>query len=161
MTNEDCFHLGAKALIHNADGKLLLLQKNSKKIQEDTKCLWDLPGGRIQKSESLEEALKREVFEETGLTSLAQISPLTTVLSPIRISLQDSNVGLILAVYLCSTLEDHPQIQLSEEHLSYIWVLPGEAAQLLAPNHPVELIEKITQLQITTLKEKTHEAKKV
>jgi ADP-ribose pyrophosphatase YjhB (NUDIX family) len=72
---EDCFHLGAKALLQNTEGKLLLLQKNPKEPHQNVECLWDLPGGRINRGESLEEALKREVFEETGLNSMTQIEP--------------------------------------------------------------------------------------
>ena len=142
---EDCFHLGAKALIQNTYGKLLILQKNATKPH--LKQLWDLPGGRIHRNESLEDALKREVFEETGLKNIAQINPFTTVLTNIRIPLQESTVGLILTVYLCSILESDPQIQLSEEHLHYVWVPPKEAAEILAATLPIEFTEKVARLQ--------------
>ena len=143
---EDCFHLGAKALIHNNEGLVLLLQKNSKP-QKHNEQPWDLPGGRIQKNESLEEALKREIHEETGLQNITCINPFTIVLSHIRIPLQEGDVGLIFAVYLCNLADDNQTIYLSDEHLRYDWVNPAEAAKLLAPGYPIELREKIAKLK--------------
>ncbi len=147
---EDCFHLGAKALLQNTEGKLLLLQKNPKEPPQNVECLWDLPGGRINRGESLEEALKREVFEETGLNSMTQIESFTMVLSDSRIPLQEGDVGLIYAVYLCHILDENPTIQLSDEHLRSIWVSPREAAGLLKGVCPAQLINKISQLQKET-----------
>jgi 8-oxo-dGTP pyrophosphatase MutT (NUDIX family) len=143
---EDCFHLGAKALIHNDEGKLLLLQKSMRKSEH----LWDLPGGRIHKNEALEDALKREVDEETGLKIL-QIVPLMMFLTNIRIPIQTGDVGLIFAVYLCSTLNNN-SVQLSSEHSHFDWFEPTIAAELLSANHPSELTEKVAGLQLPMLK---------
>jgi len=54
---EDCFHLGVKVLLYDSEGRVLLLKKGP---------YWDLPGGRLQKGETLMETLQREVEEETG-----------------------------------------------------------------------------------------------
>src|ERR1700690_915859 len=45
------------------DDKLLFLKRNN----EPAKGEWWFPGGRIHKGESLEQALSREIKEETGL----------------------------------------------------------------------------------------------
>lgn len=109
-----------------------------------------MPGGRIHRNESLEEALKREVFEETGLSNLAQIDPFIMVLSNIRILLQESDVGLIFAVYLCNCQDDSPSIQLSDEHINYAWVLPREAEEFLKVNYPDDLTKRIGLLQVNS-----------
>ncbi|MDI9578467.1 MAG: NUDIX hydrolase [Thermoproteota archaeon] len=46
------------------DGALLFLKRNN----QPAKGEWWFPGGRIKKGETLQEALQREVKEETGLT---------------------------------------------------------------------------------------------
>ena len=51
------------AVIHDAAGRLLLIQRG----HEPHRGLWSLPGGRIEAGESPEQAVVREVHEETGL----------------------------------------------------------------------------------------------
>jgi 8-oxo-dGTP pyrophosphatase MutT (NUDIX family) len=57
----------AVALIISADGKILQGQKNAKKGGVYSNGEWHIPGGGVNKGETLEEALIREVAEETAL----------------------------------------------------------------------------------------------
>lgn len=52
------------ALIFDPRGRLLLV----KRANEPGRGLWSLPGGRVAEGESDHSAVRREVFEETGLT---------------------------------------------------------------------------------------------
>jgi 8-oxo-dGTP diphosphatase len=45
------------------DGKILLV----KRANEPSKGKWSIPGGSVEWKETLTEALKREVYEETGI----------------------------------------------------------------------------------------------
>jgi 8-oxo-dGTP diphosphatase len=49
------------ALIYNKDSEQILMVNNKEQG-------WSLPGGAVEKDESLEQAVVREVEEETGLT---------------------------------------------------------------------------------------------
>lgn len=140
---EDCFHLGAKALIHNAQGELLILETNPKKY--GTKIArFDLPGGRMQKNEMLEETLRREVAEELGITNLHILEPFLMVLSNFRISLKPSgDIGLVFATYLCTIPEDSP-ITLSDEHIGAEWMSPQKTLEALS-HYPAPLLEKLSK----------------
>ena len=52
------------ALIFDPRGRLLLV----KRANEPGRGLWSLPGGRVAEGETDHSAVRREVFEETGLT---------------------------------------------------------------------------------------------
>lgn len=145
--NEDCFHLGIKALIRNREGKILLLKTNPAELKGyNGEPYWDIPGGRIQRGDSIEECLKREVKEETGITSIKSFKPFLMALSPLRIPVDDTDFGLILSVYLCE-VENIENIKLSKEHLSGEWFSPKEASELLEFKYPKEFTEKLSGLK--------------
>ncbi|MEW1722849.1 NUDIX domain-containing protein [Streptomyces sp. NPDC093109] len=58
------------ALITDDAGRVLLLRR---KPDDFLGGLWELPGGGVESGEKLEEALRREVMEETGLP-LAEVT---------------------------------------------------------------------------------------
>ena len=53
------------AVVFSPDGTKVLLAKNVKNAHILTG--WIIPGGKLERSESLEECLVREIFEETGV----------------------------------------------------------------------------------------------
>jgi len=55
--------------VYNDKGKVLFIFRNGK---------WDLPKGKIEKNESIEQTAIREVEEETGVKGLKIIKPLET-----------------------------------------------------------------------------------
>src|SRR3954454_3314354 len=55
------------AVVHDPTGRLLLVQRG----HDPHRGLWSLPGGRIEAGESREQAVVREVREETGLEVVA------------------------------------------------------------------------------------------
>lgn len=148
--NEDCFHLGIKALIRNEEGKILLLKINPEKLRRcngyNGETYWDIPGGRIHRGDTIEKTLRREVEEETGITSIKSFSPFLMVLSPLRIPLEDdTDIGLILSTYICEVGKEG-EIKLSKEHLEAKWFIPQEASKLLEFKYPKEFTEKISTL---------------
>ena len=92
------YRVSVKAKI-NFNGKILLVKEDGKK--------WDLPGGGIEHYETIDEALKRELTEEIGVSDFILTS------GPKIFKMIDAAVNrpLIFIVYeleLESTTEFHP-----------------------------------------------------
>ena len=65
------------AVVRDDAGRLLLIRRG----HEPSRGLWSLPGGRVEPGETLEEAVVREVREETGL-EVRVGAPVGSVLIP-------------------------------------------------------------------------------
>ena len=60
-------------LINKKTGNVLFikyLDRHSKSTMEFTDGFWVLPGGSVEKHETFQEALKREIYEETGISNI-------------------------------------------------------------------------------------------
>ena len=55
--------VGVGAVIWNARGEVLLIKRAHPPRQDE----WSIPGGKVEAGEKLQDAIKREVREETGL----------------------------------------------------------------------------------------------
>lgn len=94
-----------EAIIVKGDSILFLKRKNS-----PAKGQWWFPGGRIRKGESLEEALFREVKEETGLDIASY--ELVNIYSRVFPERHD-----ITIVFLCKC--NGSKVVLNNEHSEY------------------------------------------
>ncbi|HUX78349.1 MAG TPA: NUDIX domain-containing protein [Alphaproteobacteria bacterium] len=144
---EKIFHLGIKALIRNQAGNILLLRVNQETFKNPRlESYWDLPGGRVLTGEAIEETLRREIEEETGITFLDSLEPLETLISNIEIPLdRERKAGLILSIYKCA-LNDHSHIRLSAEHTAYSWFSPDETSYHLSYKYPSAFTKKVKEL---------------
>jgi len=104
------FYVGIKGVIVS-DSKALIL-----KSSDDDR--WDLPGGRINDSEAVEEALSRELREELPSIGNFKIGNLLNVFR-LDHDLTSGN-GLVLIYFKVTA--DKFDIQLSDEHSDFAWV---------------------------------------
>ena len=135
---EQLFHLGAKALIYDEGGKVLLLKIKRK----NGETYWDLPGGRVAENETVEDSLQREVYEETGLNSLAVQKHLGIFLTDINIPITNQQrARLLMSVYLFSILTS-PKI-VTEDNMIAEWVTWDEALNNHIAYFPADLLNTI------------------
>lgn len=135
------FHLGLKALIRNSVGEILLLEKNPARVSLPH---WDLPGGRMNTDENLEEALRREVEEEIGINDIKILEQFDISISNKK---SDQEHKLLLLTYLCA-IENPDDVRLmDDEHISYKWCSPEEASKLLVVKFGPALAEKVKNLK--------------
>ena len=77
---------------------------------------WQLPGGKVKHNEPWQEALKREIAEETLITDIKVHQPLYID------NWHTTTHNYYRAYFLCTTLQR--EVTLSESHIAYEWISP-------------------------------------
>jgi 8-oxo-dGTP diphosphatase len=121
---EGRFLVAVGAMIEHADTGRILLLKRSENIAF-LPGVWEDIGGRLKQFEEPEQALRREVREESGLE--------IEIIRPINIfhlfhGERNADNEMIIITYWCRSLSDH--VVLSQEHSDYRWLSPREALRL-------------------------------
>ena len=124
----------AAALI-NQSGEILL-QKRAEGRQ--MAGLWEFPGGKVERGESPESALARELKEELGIAVEGQnLQPLTFASAPLN------SRNLLLLLYICRNWQGEPKPLDAAELL---WVSPKDMHSLEMPPADVPLVSALEQL---------------
>lgn len=113
------FHITVKGIVV-FQNKVLLMKRV--KPSSDGLGYWELPGGGLEYGETPNEALLRELKEETGL-EIKIIKPIYTF-TKIRKEYQTVGIG-----YLC--IPTNNQVVISNEHTEYRFCKEVEAKKLL------------------------------
>lgn len=103
------FHIGIKAIIVQARKVLVVFDPRFHG--------YDLPGGKIDIGEGIEEALKRELNEELGLKKF-EMGELLHVFE--RTDYKEKDISLMLIFYKVKTKVS--KIKLDTEHTGYKWI---------------------------------------
>lgn len=121
---EKKFYVGVKGVLIK-DGKVLLIKANNKVEGRDH---WEVPGGRIDDAETIDQALARELKEEVGATNVVKHE----VVHAHRIDRDVAdNTGLVLIFFRISA--DISEVVLSHEHVEHKWLGLDEAVKLAHP----------------------------
>ncbi len=101
--------VAVKAVIKDRSGKFLIVCENGR---------WQAVGGRLEKGEKLEDGLRREVQEETGIADI-EVGKIIHVDE--WFSKPEGELKHIVALFfLCKY--NGEDIKLSDEHQEYAWV---------------------------------------
>jgi len=106
---------------------------------ESKKEYWGLPKGRIEKGENLEEAAKREVYEETGLKDIKFIDGFKEKEEYFFVR-EGKKIFKTVKFLLMETKNE--EIKISWEHLGYKWLLYDEAKEQISFKNAKEIIQK-------------------
>jgi ADP-ribose pyrophosphatase YjhB (NUDIX family) len=107
--------LAASAVVFR-DGRILLVQR----AREPGRGRYSLPGGRVEWGETVEQAVHREVAEETAIT-IAIVG-----LAGIREVLPATGGGHFVVLSYAARWTGG-EVVLNDEHESHAWVAPDEA----------------------------------
>ena len=118
-------------------GKVLLGKRNSDANKADSELhgegTWTMPGGKLEWGEKLIEAVKREVFEETGVKidnkKLKQISLTDDIV-------KDSH--FVTVGFLCKDFPGKPKVLESDEITEWKWFsLENLPSQIFFPSQEI------------------------
>lgn len=108
------------------NGKILLLKIRSRSSHDAGR--WEIPGGKVEKCEYFDQALKREYLEETGLE--VDVASLYNVVrrdyTACKTSEEIKSIQLIMKV-TCESDE----VTISEEHDDYGWFTLEEIEEMI------------------------------
>jgi len=125
----DLLVIVAAALV-DADGRVLVQQRAAGRAMAG---LWEFPGGKIERGESAETALVRELKEELGIsTETACLAPAGFGTAPIEDGRQ-----LLLLLYVCRKWSGIPK---ALDAAALRWVRPLELHDLPMPPADLPLI---------------------
>ncbi len=123
----------AGALIQDPEGRILLLK--SHKFND----LYAIPGGHIELGETAEEALRREIREETGL----EIHDVEFLLYQDFV-FDDAfwkKKHFIFLDFICRS--DCTEVEINEEAQDYVWSAPEDALALPIDRYTARAIEAL------------------
>lgn len=123
------------ALIHDGLGKVLMIRTHK------WSNLWGIPGGKIERGESCETALTREIREETALevSEIRFVMMQESIFSPTFIRPEH----FILLNYIAQA-ESHA-VTLNEEAEDFLWVTLDEAFALELNKATIQLLNRVVE----------------
>ncbi|MGG3803960.1 (deoxy)nucleoside triphosphate pyrophosphohydrolase [Metabacillus fastidiosus] len=117
------------------DGKILCAQRGPDK---SLPFKWEFPGGKIEKGETPQEALQREIREEMDCE--------VEVGEQIEYTAYEYDFGIVhLTTFYCKLINGTPNLT---EHVSIQWLRPVELASLDWAPADIPAIEKLSALII-------------
>lgn len=124
----------AGGLVLNGNGELLMMYRRGH---------WDLPKGKVDEGETLEDAALREVSEETGLHNIRILKPLQTTYH--TYSYDGLEILKPSSWYLMESFGNESLVPQIEEDITDLkWVTKEEAERLKNEAYPSirEMLEK-------------------
>ena len=117
------FYLSVRAIILDSDFRCLLVRRSAQ--NRNFAGCWEWPGGKVESGENFNDALIREVHEETSLTvEITKLAGATQYETP------TANV-----VMICMEVRVvRGEIQLSSEHDDFAWVPFQQFTNRILPN---------------------------
>lgn len=134
-SNNIKLQVAMKAVVVNRDGKILLLREAATYKDGTNVGKYHLPGGRIEPGEHFEEALKREVKEESGLAVKIKAPIYVGEWRPVIRGVTHQ----IVATFFVCEVSGSDKVVLSDEHDKAEWVSPKDALgfNILDPENKV------------------------
>jgi 8-oxo-dGTP diphosphatase len=108
-------------IVFNGSGQILVVKRRDS-------GRWEPPGGVLELDETLEDAAKREILEETGVR--VSVGHLTGVY-------KNMALGVVALVFKCRAVSGHPIPTAESEETQ--WMSPNAAMKLMTPAFSIRI----------------------
>lgn len=125
MTSDHRHSVSVAGVVVDDRGRALILRRRDNSH-------WEPPGGVLEHGETIEDGLRREVFEETGLK--IEPGPLTGVY-------QNMVRKIVALVFRCRAIDG--QLTENAEASAFRWATPGEVRTLMAEAYAVRVLDAL------------------
>jgi nucleoside triphosphatase len=132
MAKQEFPQLAVGALIVNPEGRIFLARSHK------WNNMYTIPGGKVELGETMEDALRREVREETGLT-IGDFK-LLKVHEMIFHPKFWKRKHFVFVDFLCTT--ESTKAKLNDEFQDYVWENPRKALQLELEPYTKVIVEE-------------------
>jgi len=133
--------VGVGAVILDGD-RVVIVKRGQPPLQGE----WSLPGGAVELGETLEEAVVREVLEETGLN--VHVSAVVEVVDRVH-RLTDGRIEYhyVIVDYLCRCRDDRP-LASGSDAADARWVQAAELPTYRVAARAIGVIHKALELSV-------------
>jgi len=107
---------------------------------------WDFPKGHVEKGETEGRAMRREVFEETGIRDLELVPKFRETIKYF-FKWEGKTVFKIVVFYLGETKEEN--IKISSEHMGYKWLEYEDAMKGLTFDNAKNILKRANLRLVT------------
>jgi len=142
MSEGIVLEVAMKAVIVNQDGKILILREAATYGEGTQRGRYHMPGGRLQPGENFEEALRREVREETGLEVDIQYPLYVGEWRPV---IHGQPHQIVATFHVCTPKSN--KITLSTEHDDFQWIKPSERQKFDIMDPEDKVIDRYAEWQ--------------
>lgn len=123
IQGKDYIGVGCGAVIVNENGEILLQLRNKAPEKEH----WSIPGGKVELFERMEDAVKREVLEETGAE--VEVVDLLGICNHI---VENEGCHWMSPSFMCKIVKGTPEIKEPTKHLDMKWFKIDELPEKLS-----------------------------
>jgi 8-oxo-dGTP pyrophosphatase MutT (NUDIX family) len=125
MANDHRHSVSVAGVIVDEHGRALIIQRRDNGH-------WEPPGGILEYGETIEDGLRREIYEETGL----KIDP-----GPLTGVYQNMRRHIIALVFRCRPIDG--QLTTNDEAAAFRWATPDEIPDLMTQAYATRVLDAL------------------
>src|SRR4051794_20406456 len=125
MPDQHIHSVSVAGVVVDESGRVLVIQRSDN-------SRWEPPGGILERDETFEQGVAREIAEETGV--IVEVERLTGVY-------KNMTRGIVALVYRCQPLAGTARP--TSESVAVDWITPGDVHARMAPAYAVRVLDAL------------------